>query len=63
MRERWDELPLERRLQIVDAVVKATEASVERNYERALLAPFDDETPTCANARWTDYSSTKATRF
>jgi HEAT repeat protein len=27
---------------VVDAMVKATEASVERNYERALLAAFDD---------------------
>jgi hypothetical protein len=42
LRERWDELPPARRLLVVDGMVKATETSVERNYERALLASFDD---------------------
>jgi HEAT repeat protein len=42
LRERWHELVIERRLRVVDEMVKATEASVERNYERALLVAFDD---------------------
>ena len=43
LRGRWGELPLARRLRVVDELVKATEANVERNYERALLVAFDDE--------------------
>src|SRR5690242_3253474 len=67
LRERWDELPLPRRLRVVDEMVKATEASVERNYERALLLAFDDAHPDvrrrALDGLWEHESDTFLTRL
>jgi HEAT repeat protein len=42
LRERWELLPPERRLQVVRAMVTDAEENIARNYHRAMLVALDD---------------------